>query len=836
MKRILRAKESRVIGRGVCLLFCFFLFSSFCFAQEVPANLDAFSFENKERKEPIKLFVNQSKVLDKKATRVAIGNPEIADVRVISDKEIMLLGKSAGKTNLIIWDKFGGREVFAVEVIQQDLRKTAKEINEMLKVSGFGGVRAIAKGERIILKGIVSTSEQMKQLNNLVSGLKNVVNIVELRKPSPQKPELIQIDVEVLEVNKSALREMGVAWSEAFYFSEIPDLSPTEEWLNTFSQLTPGLVKIGRWQYSAVTAKLSMLFEEGKARLLAHPKLVTNSGKQANFRVGGEIPVQVSGDNPHIEWKPYGVFLEIEPTVVFEGSINTKLRAEVSSLDWSYATKSGGDTPALKTRTAQTEVNVGQGDTLLIAGLIQNDQASNLQKFPLLGDIPVLGELFKSREFQNNQTELVLFITPTIVSLKEKERRFRKEIEEVEEREETKKMLALRKQIQEQLSILSQKEQEARKAEEEAKKRRKELLALMRRVEELAKENERQAKMIGEILRAKRTEQERSLEEINRKIKKRLEGKITSLQKAMEEAKREEERAAERREKIKASIQRLRAQIEGEEKQKPIITSPRAKVSYAQRIQRQISQAVTRPESTRNLEGTAILELLLSPQGRVREARIIKSSGYRVLDKTVLRAVQATAPYPPFSSKIQEKEISLRIPFVFKKVSKPERKGGKARWRKGEKREERISLLSSVQKEEEELAKFRERLRKIEEKKRKAEERLRALERERREQKRRRQEEIKRRREERERKRRLAQMKRERERRRQEEMRRRREVEARRRQMQREIERRERELREIERKQREIALALERERRRRELEELEEKRRKEKKRWKQEQQ
>ncbi len=704
------------------------------FAQDLPINFEDISPETahqtslENESQEIELFVNESKILDKKAKRVAVGNPEVADVRVISDKEIMLLGKSTGKTNLIIWDKFDQREVLSLQVLAPDPQRLVNYLNEIIKAAGMERVKAIAKGEKIILAGSVSNPAEMEQLNNLTEKIEGLINVVRIVLPSQKKPELIQIDVEVLEISKSALREMGVAWSETFRFGEIAGLTPKEDWLNTFSQLTPGLIKIGRWQHSAVAAKLSLLFEEGKARLLAHPKLVTNSGKQANFLAGGEIPIQVSGENPHIEWKPYGISLEIEPTVVFEDSINTKLQTEVSSLDWAYATQSGGNTPAVKTRSTQTEVNIEQGDTLLIAGLIQNEEAKNLQKFPILGDIPILGELFKSTRFQNDQTELVIFVTPTIISVEERRKKIEQEERKAKEEKETEEMLTLRGEMKERLTALRQGEQAAREAEEEARKKREELLALMRRIEELGKENERQAKAIRESLSAKRTKQEENLQEINRRIREKLEKKVILFKKDMEEAKRDEAAAIQKRKEIESSIQQLERQIEGKpakikyqkskikkrkatEEKRKIEWAAASKRDYARKIQRKISKFITRPRGMEDLEGTVVLKLHLFSNGRLKDLKVIKSSGRSALDRAALSGVRKASPYWPFPLGVEEKSIWLKLPVSFKKVERKEiekkRREAKLRRLKEQKKREQERIrekeLRELEKKQQEI-------------------------------------------------------------------------------------------------------------------------------------
>ena len=621
------------------LFFLFFTLSpisyllspvSFVLAQDSPIDFDDALYESNDsffddasleleqgaETGEIRLFVNESKLLDEEAKRVAVGNPEVADVRVISDKEIMLLGKSKGRTNLLIWDRLGNRKVLYIEVIEQDLQKLVDYLSEVIKTVGIKTVRVVAKGQNVLLIGSVFSSAEKEQLDTLTENIDEVINIVQVVSPQKKRPRLIQVDVKILEMSKSALKELGIAWAQNFHAGEIADLTPSGAWLNTFSQLTPGLVKVGRWQYSAMSGALNLLFEQGKAKLLAHPKLVTDSGKKANFRAGGEIPITVSGENPHIEWKPYGVSLEIEPTSNSMGSISTKLIAEVSSLDWAYATQSGGNTPAIKTRNTQTEVSIKQGETLLIAGLIQSEESKNLQKVPMLGSIPVLGELFKSTRFQNNQTELVIFVTPIVIPLEEekkvlKDAVLRKKQEQKKKSAEIKRMVVFKNEMEKQLSV-SKQEKEGNKQQAKVKKKKSE---------------------------------------------------------------------------------------NGFEATEEVFWPPGSKENYVRTIQREVSRFITRPKGTEDFSGTAVLKLHLLADGRLKDIKLIESSGHHFLNKAAVKGIKQNSPYPAFPLGVKNKDVWLNIPISFKnlKTNKKETKEERVQKAKKLKRQKKLAKLKKIE-------------------------------------------------------------------------------------------------------------------------------------------
>jgi pilus assembly protein CpaC len=162
-----------------------------------------------------------------------------------------------------------------------------------------------------------------------------------------------------------------------------------------------------------LNGELNLLQQDGRASILAEPQLSTRSGYKASFLAGGEFPYSVATINGvTVQFKPYGIKLDIEPKVGRDGVIRAVIESEVSSIDSSVSTTGG---PALLTRKTKTEFNVHAGETIVLSGLLQRNTSTDIDKVPLLGDLPVLGALFRSKRFQNKETELVVFVTPTLV-------------------------------------------------------------------------------------------------------------------------------------------------------------------------------------------------------------------------------------------------------------------------------------------------------------------------------------------------------------------------------------------------------------------------------------
>lgn len=363
--------------------------------------------------EKIAVAVNQSRILTfTGVSQVAVANPDIADVSVVSGSEVILIGKAPGMTTLHVWS-LAGRRSFLVEVGTDDTN-IANAIRETL---GYKDIRVSKINKNIILEGRVNDQYQKNRAEKVAGAYGDkVINLLELTQPLQ-----VKIEVQVIEIYREKAKKSGIKWGN------LADSAPGifqfgQSAYNTISGNTT-LGTLGG--YEEVNGQLSALVQNGSAKILSQPNMITLSGDKADILVGGEIPVPVGLDNNRIaiEWKEYGIKLEIAPEVNGEGIIQSQIKAEVSTLDWNSTHKiglgAGMEIPPLKMRKANTAIALASGETMAIGGLIASETARDVYKIPVLADIPILGKLFQSKSFSKGETELIILITPTIVNQKE---------------------------------------------------------------------------------------------------------------------------------------------------------------------------------------------------------------------------------------------------------------------------------------------------------------------------------------------------------------------------------------------------------------------------------
>ncbi|MDP3143635.1 MAG: TonB family protein [Candidatus Omnitrophota bacterium] len=348
-------------------------------------------------------------------TRISLADPKIADiVKIEAGKELILTGKTPGSTTLNIWDKYGQRSML-VRVASEDLERLKARLEELLTNIDINNLSiGINKEEgKIILSGDILTSDKDK-FKGIVEPFGNkIINFVNIN----EETALVQIDVQILELSKSAADKLGIQWISALTFTETA-ASAARNLTNLV-----GLFKDkDNWTRNTFAETINMLITEGKGRVLSRPKLVCLSGKEASFLVGGQIPIitstTTSGGNTstNVEFKDYGVNLKVKPTVKKGDRIDITINTEISSVDKGNAVTSGGSIYyAYSTRSASTQLYMHDGETVFMAGLIKNDEADTVSRVPAISKVPILGALFKSKDFSNNQTELVITLTPSII-------------------------------------------------------------------------------------------------------------------------------------------------------------------------------------------------------------------------------------------------------------------------------------------------------------------------------------------------------------------------------------------------------------------------------------
>ena len=389
--------------------------------------------------------------------RVALGDPNVADVLVIRDGDgrggVLVVGKAPGRTNLLLWER-GRAAPRTLSLVVQPGAAAALSDSATPSVETYGGDVVVA-GDTPTME----THQRGVDLATLAANVGNAANATPSASAQHSDPQggaqqtgrgkhsgrsgnlivdestvatrnVVQVDVRVVEFSRTVLKEAGLNLFKQTNGFSFGTFAPSG--LNSVSgggtsnfQLTGNtpiasafnlvLNSAGRGLF----ADLSLMESNNLARVLAEPTLVALSGQSASFLAGGEIPVPVPQGlgTTSIEYKPYGVGLTLTPTVLSARRIALKVAPEASQLDFQNAlTINGVSVPAITTRRADTTVELGDGESFVIGGLIDRETLSNVSKVPLLGDLPVIGTFFKQLNYQRSDKELVIVVTPHLVS------------------------------------------------------------------------------------------------------------------------------------------------------------------------------------------------------------------------------------------------------------------------------------------------------------------------------------------------------------------------------------------------------------------------------------
>jgi pilus assembly protein CpaC len=352
--------------------------------------------------------------LDAGFSDVVIGDADIADIHPITDKALTVLGKKLGTTRVSVYGEAKRLiGVFDVEVAYD----TTLLQDELKRRFPTARIRVTAVNGRIMLTGSAPDGVVLDKAVTIAKQFgPEVINSV-----SVDAPQQVMLEVRFIEASRTAGRELGVKW----------DISARDGHEDRFAALvgTAGLVS-GSSPFGQIAGRLiakglnidvivNALEERNLVRKLAEPNLVALSGDTASFLAGGEFPIPVAGDynKISIEYKRFGVSLAFTPTVLTSGVINMKIEPEVSTLDWTNKIQitTTAAVPSLIVRRASTTVELRDGQSFVLAGLLQNDSAALQNQLPWIADVPVLGALFSSKSYQKKETDLVIIVTPRLV-------------------------------------------------------------------------------------------------------------------------------------------------------------------------------------------------------------------------------------------------------------------------------------------------------------------------------------------------------------------------------------------------------------------------------------
>jgi len=382
----------------------------------------------------IEIAVGKSYVLpipetlrDSDHIRIAIAAPDIADFLFIPKvnrksrvRDIYIKGLKAGTTNLTLWKNGHIFRIYDIAVTF-NISMLKQRIHEILPDEEE--IRIFSTQDSITLSGTVSSASSLNQvmvMADAFAGKGNVVNLL-----SVTGGQQVLLEVRVAEMSKSAIKRLGINFNISnlagdFGVTLLGGLSAfTTAGGTTYSDDATALLRLnspgGNVQYTGI---IDFLKGNGLVKILAEPNLIALSGQTANFLAGGEFPIPSIDQegNVGVDFKPYGVELAFTPTVLSEKRISIKVQPVVSELDFSVSTTIGGATvPGILARRASTMVEMADGQSFAIAGILKTVNRENVSKYPGLGDIPVLGALFKSSSYQKEETELIIIVTPHLV-------------------------------------------------------------------------------------------------------------------------------------------------------------------------------------------------------------------------------------------------------------------------------------------------------------------------------------------------------------------------------------------------------------------------------------
>jgi pilus assembly protein CpaC len=370
---------------------------------------------------PLRLKVGQVHILEfPNLMRIAIGNGKVMTATVVDEKQILVIAEANGSSSLHIWQKGGQQTRIEVTIAEDDQSKLVGQLQFLFKE--FKGITISPVGERIVIEGQYPDQNAAGKMEKIIEAYPQILNLVQTTPAEIvfEKPQMVTLDVKVLEIRKRALDNLGVSWATS---ASGPTFT-TSGYLysNTAPRATPGFptpnparpfLSYFGWA-SSITSMINFLETNQDLWLLAEPKISAVNGGKASFKVGGEIPIPVAQGNGAVAivYKEYGVIIEFSPLVDSQGNIRASIKAEVSDIDSANSSLNNG--AAFVKNETKTEVSMRENQTLVISGLIRNKGVRGTSSVPGLGKVPVLGRLFSNRDFTNEQTELVVVVTPKL--------------------------------------------------------------------------------------------------------------------------------------------------------------------------------------------------------------------------------------------------------------------------------------------------------------------------------------------------------------------------------------------------------------------------------------
>jgi pilus assembly protein CpaC len=376
----------------------------------------------------LELSSGKSNVLDMPFAikRASLANPEVADTVVLSPTQLYVTGKASGITNLTLWNDSGKIMGIYDVIVTADLTRLKEDLHKSLPEEK--GILVTASHDHITMSGTASNASNLARALSIAEAYapKKVVNAMEVG-----GVQQVMLEVRVAEMNRELIRRLGINFNytgpDSFGISLLAQLTQ----LNKLTQVGPAATLIDQGASQSIsgifgfptgnlswTGYVDALKEENLAKVLAKPTLVALNGQEAAFLAGGEFPIPVpqAFGLITIQFKKFGIGLVFTPNIINSKHISLNVAPEVSELDFQNALRTQGFTvPTISTRRATTTIELADGQSFAIGGLMRDNVRESVKKFPVLGELPIIGALFRSSSFQKNETELLIIVTPHLV-------------------------------------------------------------------------------------------------------------------------------------------------------------------------------------------------------------------------------------------------------------------------------------------------------------------------------------------------------------------------------------------------------------------------------------
>ena len=356
----------------------------------------------------LEMFRGEVRILHLPGTikRIAIGNGKLITANVV-DGSLMLLGEQDGVTSLVVWNEKGIALQTTVRIAKSEVNASLVQLRAVLK--SVTGLHIDAIGSNIVLSGVVHR-DMVSVVKAATQDMKNVIDTTTIDEGDALK-KTVHFKVQIMEITRNAQKNLGIAWDSSFNGPQVG--GATSVATGAAKAVTAGTSYFLAGLATNITSQINFAIDNGDAYILAAPELNTKSGGTASFLAGGEVPIPQAGalGTTNVEYKPYGIKLNIIPVVDANNIISAHLTTEISQID---PTVTYAGMPGFLTRSTSSDISMRAGETLAISGLVSADVANDSNGMPFLGQLPIIGQLFRSDSFRAKKSDLVIFVTPVI--------------------------------------------------------------------------------------------------------------------------------------------------------------------------------------------------------------------------------------------------------------------------------------------------------------------------------------------------------------------------------------------------------------------------------------